>query len=68
VLQRPVEPAQCTSAEFAAARAARGLLASMGRTGICWDNSAAESFFASLKKELVHRTVFPNPGKAALRS
>jgi len=56
--------AQYTSAEFAAALAARGLLASMGRTGICWDNSAAESFFASLKKELVHRTVFPNPGKA----
>ena len=31
---------------------------SMGRTGVCWDNALAESFFASLKKELVHRTVF----------
>lgn len=56
--------AQYTSAEFTTALAARGLLASMGRTGICWDNSAAESFFASLKKELVHRTVFPTSGKA----
>jgi transposase InsO family protein len=31
----------------------------MGRTGVCWDNAVAESFFATLKKELVHRTVFP---------
>lgn len=32
---------------------------SMGRVGTCYDNALAESFFASLKKELVHRTVFP---------
>jgi len=64
VLRRLLEPKQYTSAEFTTALAARGLLASMGRTGICWDNSAAESFFASLKKELVHRTVFPTSGKA----
>ena len=56
--------AQYTSNEFAAALAARGMVASMGRTGICWDNAAAESFFASLKKELVHRTAFPTPAKA----
>jgi putative transposase len=31
---------------------------SVGRTGVCWDNAMAESFFASLKKELVHRTTF----------
>ncbi len=55
---------QYTSAEFAAALAASNLLGSMGRTGICWDNAAAESFFASLKKELVHRTVFPTQAKA----
>ena len=27
----------------------------MGATGICWDNAAAESFFATLKRELVNR-------------
>lgn len=32
---------------------------SMGKTGICWDNAMAESFFAALKNELVYRTAFP---------
>jgi transposase InsO family protein len=36
-----------------------GLISSMGRTGVCWDNSMAESFFAALKNELVYRTIFP---------
>ena len=30
----------------------------MGNVGCAYDNAVAESFFASLKKELVHRTVF----------
>jgi putative transposase len=29
---------------------------SMGSTGVCWDNTVAETFFATLKKELVYRT------------
>jgi transposase InsO family protein len=37
---------------------------SLGRTGICFDNAAAESFFATLKKERVHRTVYPNRKRA----
>ncbi len=31
----------------------------MGRTGICYDNAMAESFFAALKNERVSRTVYP---------
>ena len=27
----------------------------MSRRGKCWDNAVAESFFATLKKELIHR-------------
>lgn len=27
----------------------------MSRKGDCWDNAPMESFFATLKKELVHR-------------
>ena len=32
----------------------KGLTCSMSRKGNCWDNAPMESFFASLKKELVH--------------
>jgi transposase InsO family protein len=32
---------------------------SIGRTGVCWDNAMAESFFGALKNELVYRTAFP---------
>jgi len=31
---------------------------SVGRTGVCWDNAVAESFFSSLKRELVSRHRF----------
>ena len=44
-----------TSAACAAACARRGLQQSMGRVGSCFDNAAAESFFATLKVELVDR-------------
>ncbi|GAA1107859.1 hypothetical protein GCM10009582_01860 [Arthrobacter flavus] len=35
-----------------------GMRSSMGRTGVCWDNSLAESFFGALKNERVYRTVY----------
>jgi len=50
---------QYTSGQFHAHLQEVGVTGSMGRTGVCWDNAMAESFFASLKNELVHRTVFP---------
>jgi transposase InsO family protein len=34
--------------------AEEGITCSMSRRGNCWDNAPVESFFASLKKELVH--------------
>ncbi len=36
--------------------AAHGILSSMSRVGNCWDNAVAESFFATLKLELVYQT------------
>ena len=36
-----------------------GLRQSVGRTGICFNNAMAESFFAAVKNELVHRTQYP---------
>jgi transposase InsO family protein len=38
---------------------------SLGRTGQCWDNALAESFFASLKGELIDTR--PWPARAAAR-
>ncbi len=56
--------AQYTSAEFAAFCSAHGVRPSTGRTGVCWDNSAAESFFASLKNEMYYRQSFPGRARA----
>ena len=48
-----------TSEEFAKTLRRHNLRQSVGRTGICYDNAMAESFFAALKNERVHRTVYP---------
>jgi putative transposase len=48
-----------TSAEFGATLTQLGIRRSVGRTGICYDNALAESFFSTLKNERVHRTVYP---------
>lgn len=37
---------------------------SMGRTGVCWDNALAESFFAALKVERVYRTFYATKAQA----
>lgn len=37
---------------------AAGILASMGRKGSAYDNAAAESFFSTLKNELIHHCDF----------
>ncbi len=53
-----------TSYEFAGTITELGLRQSVGRTGICYDNAMAESFFAALKNERVHRTVYPTRAHA----
>ena len=55
---------QYTSAEYREKLVELGLRHSVGRTGQCWDNALAESFFASLKNERVHHTVYPTRKKA----
>jgi putative transposase len=55
---------QYTSSDFAKHLKRLDLTGSMGRTGICWDNALAESFFAALKNELVYRTVFATRDQA----
>ncbi len=57
--------AEYTSRAFRRCLKANGRLrSSMGDVGCAYDNAVAESFFASLKKELVHRTVFPTRARA----
>jgi putative transposase len=53
-----------TSADYRALISRLGMRSSMGRTGVCWDNSAAESFFSSLKNERVYRTVYATKAQA----
>ena len=64
MLQRPVELAQYTAGEFARFCQANGVRTSVGRTGVCWDNAAAEGFFAALKNEMYHRQAFPTRARA----
>jgi transposase InsO family protein len=49
---------QYASAEYRQALACRGIQCSMSRKGNCWDNAVVESFFSSLKMELVYLTDF----------
>jgi len=57
---------QYTSGEFADLCASHQVSQSVGRTGVCWDNAPAESFLATLKKELVHRRTFRTRAEARL--
>ena len=58
--------AQYTSKELALAAKAMDIRLSCGRTGVCWDNAVAESFFATLKNEMYYRHTFPTRAKARL--
>jgi hypothetical protein len=46
---------QYTSEDYRAALCALDVSVSMSRKGNCWDNAVAESFFSTLKLELIHR-------------
>ena len=54
---------QFVSLAFGQQARAAGIAQSMGSRGDCYDNSVAESFFATLKKELVDRRSWPEKGE-----
>ena len=56
---------QYTSGEYATLAVDLEVTLSTGRTGQCWDNALAESFFASLKGECLDQQ--PWPTRAAAR-
>ena len=57
---------QFVSLAFGQQARAAGIAQSMGSRGDCFDDAAAESFFATLKNELIHRRSWPI--KAELRT
>ena len=50
---------QYTSSSYGEIVDRHGARQSIGRPGTCWDNAVAESFFATLKKELIYTHVWP---------
>jgi transposase InsO family protein len=64
VLRRLLEPKQYTSAAFADLASEFAVTLSHGRTGRCWDNALSESFFASLKGELIDLQTWPTRAMA----
>src|SRR5437867_1794955 len=70
--RRPVKPliihsdrgAQFASAAYRQILAQHGLIASMARKGNCYDNAFIESFWSSLKYELVYRHRFATLAEA----
>jgi transposase InsO family protein len=55
---------QYTSGEFAALAGQCEVTLSTGRAGQCWDNALAESFFASIKGELLDTRQWPTRAAA----
>ena len=56
--------AQYTSEQIHKVTKQLGVDQSMGRTGACWDNAMAESFWSTLKNEFYHRFTWPTRAEA----
>jgi len=65
-LRRPIESTQYTSEAYTNLLAAHRIRSSLSRPHNCWDNAVAESFFATLKSDLVYCR--PWPTRVAARS
>lgn len=56
---------QYTSSDYTRLARDHGVVLSVGRKGECWDNAVAESFFATIKRELIDTRAWPT--RAGLR-
>ncbi len=65
-LRRPLEPGQYTSEAYTKVLESHRIRSSLSRPGNCWDNAVAESFFSTLKLDLLYRHSWPT--RAAARS
>ncbi len=57
---------QYTSLDYGKLARANGVVLSVGMAGQCWDNAVAESFFATIKRELIDTRSWPT--RAGLRA
>jgi transposase InsO family protein len=55
---------QYTSAQYRRLADRHGVRLSVGRRGQCWDNAVAESFFSTIKTELLDRRAWPTRAAA----
>lgn len=55
-----------SSGNYRRLMASHGLVASMSRHGDCYDNACAESFFSTLKNELIHGQAFATHASARM--
>jgi putative transposase len=65
LLQHSDRGCQYTSADYQRALRDHGIRCSLSGRGNCWDNAVVESFFGSLKRELVYRRSWPTRNEAA---
>jgi transposase InsO family protein len=64
VLWRPLESTQYTSSDFTALLDSHQIIQSFSRPRQCWHNALADSWFASLKEECIHRQSWATRGQA----
>lgn len=66
VLHHSDRGSQYASRDFRALLEQAGMTASMSRTGDCWDDAVVESFFSTLKRELVEEATWATREEARL--
>jgi putative transposase len=64
LLHHSDQGSQYASYDYQAALRHHGIVCSMSRRGHCWDNAVAESFFSTLKSELILEKPYPTRGLA----
>lgn len=66
VLHHSDRGSQYAAREYQCRLEESGLVCSMSAKGDCWDNAPVESFFATLKKELIHQRSYGSREEARL--
>lgn len=64
LLHHSDQGSQYTSTTLQDALAQQGIICSMSKIGQCWDNAVVESFFETLKRELIGEKVFDTHDEA----